>query len=101
MLAALVAMVDVVLIYLVLTSVSFIIHHGISWSTRLPLASKITIVAILAGAGFAFVLPILAALVWKKSCWTRLERLHYWLVTVAALFVSGVSFAWNLVKWPL
>ncbi len=100
-LAALVAVADVVLIYLLLTSLSFIIHYGISWSTRLPLAAKVTIVAILAGAGFAFVLPILAALVWNKSCWTRLERLQYWLVTVAALFVSGAYFAWNLVKWPL
>jgi hypothetical protein len=100
-LAALVAFADVVTIYLLLTSLSFIIHHGISWSTRLPLSAKVAIVAILLGAGFAFVLPILAALVWNKSCWTRLERLHYSLVTVAALFVSGVYFAWNLVKWPL
>jgi CubicO group peptidase (beta-lactamase class C family) len=100
-LAALVAALDLVLIYLLLTSESFVIHYGISWSVRLPLSGKVAIVATLAGAGLAFALPILAALVWKKSSWTRLERLHYGLVTVAALFVSGVFFAWKLVKWPL
>jgi CubicO group peptidase (beta-lactamase class C family) len=100
-LAAMVAVLDVVLIYLLLTSLSFLIHYGIAWSARLPFVPKMGFVAFLIGAGLAFVLPIFAVLAWKRRCWTRLERLHYSLVALAALFVGGVFLAWKLPKWPL
>jgi hypothetical protein len=99
-LAAIVAALDVVLIYLLLTRLSFLIHYGFPWSIRLPLDSKVEFVALLVSCGLAPLLPLLTVLVWKRACWDRLQRVHYALVAMAGLFVNILFFAWKLPKWP-
>ncbi len=46
--------------------------------------------------GLTFLLPILIALNWKHKYWSGIERLHYILITLAAIgFVSFLDY-WNL-----
>jgi hypothetical protein len=98
---SMVAAVDLVVIYLLLTSLSVCIHYGIDWSPRLPSEIKMSIVGFLMSTWPAFLLPVLTVLAWKRRYWTRVERLHYSLVAGAALFVSAVFLAWKLPRWPL
>ncbi len=91
---------DGVLIGALLTSASFLIGAGIDPMVRLPQPVRIGLVVGEAISLLALALPLFVALAWKRRCWTRWEQLHYFLVTLAALFVLGVLLHWKLLKWP-
>jgi CubicO group peptidase (beta-lactamase class C family) len=99
--AALVAALEAMLIYLLLTRLSVLVPGGLSWSPRWPLAIKASLLSLTVAAVLPFLLPVFALLARKAGIWNRLELLHYWIVTIAALFVSGVLIVWNLPKWPV
>ncbi|HXY23131.1 MAG TPA: serine hydrolase domain-containing protein [Candidatus Acidoferrum sp.] len=98
--AWLLALLNVALLYEFLTTLSFLIHFGFPWSTRLDWDAKVLYVALWMSPALALVVLAIALAVWKKASWSRLERLHYLLVTIAAVFVSAVFLAWNLPKLP-
>ncbi len=99
--AGILAALYLVFVFGLMTSFSFLINYGVVWTSRLPLIPKMAFVGLLLSAGLAAILPVFTILAWKRNSWTLLERLHYSLVTVAALFVTTVFSAWNLLKWPL
>jgi hypothetical protein len=94
--AWLLAVLDVVLLYEFLTRLSFLIHFGIPWSTRLDMDAKVLYVALWVSPVFALAVLTMVLAVWKRASWSQLERLHYSLVSMAGVFVSAVFFAWNL-----
>jgi len=99
--AWLLALLDVALLYEFLTRLSFLIHFGIPWSTRLDTDAKVLYVALLVSPALALVVLAITLAVWKRASWSQLERFHYSLVTMAGVFVSAVFLAWNLSKLPL
>jgi CubicO group peptidase (beta-lactamase class C family) len=98
--AWLLAVLDVALLYEFLTRLSFLIHFGTPWSTRLDADAKVLYVALLVNPALALVVLAITLAVWKRASWSQLERFHYSLVTMAGVFVSAVFLAWKLSKLP-
>lgn len=88
--------VNVALLYEFLTRLSFLIHFGIPWSTRLDWDAKVLDVVLLVNPALALVVLAIALAVWKRASWSQLQQFHYSLVSVAGVFVSAVFLAWNL-----